>query len=76
MTPDQWRMWFIQQRIELHNILIECLDKAPDQEAKLDALAEHDKTVAALVRYAARKVARTELVTVLAQWLESNQCSA
>lgn len=67
MNAQDWRLWFIKQRFELHRILCDCLDAADTWEQQATTLCEHDLTVAAVARHAQMKIARAELVTVLGQ---------
>lgn len=67
MNSTQWSMWFIEQRVEIHNLLIRCLEEAPNQEAQIVALYEHDRTLHIIAKYAQKRMVRADLVTVLAQ---------
>lgn len=73
-TASGWRMWFITERLHLHDLLVECIAEADDVEQKATVLCEHDLTLHKLAKHAARKITRADLVTVLARREEEMKC--
>lgn len=67
MNAQDWRLWFIQQRFELHRILRERLDAADGWEQQATEFYEHDTALHRLAKHAQKRVARADLVTVLAR---------
>lgn len=66
MTSQEWRMWFIAERLRLHNMLAECVEASDDLDQKATALCEHDMALHRLARHAQKRIARADLVSVLA----------
>jgi len=66
VTANEWRHWFIRERLELHGLLVECMATSDTPEQKLTALYEHDMIIPQLARHAQMRIARADLVSVLA----------
>ena len=66
-TASKWRLWFVMERLHLHELLIECLDVSESLDQKAIALYEHDKVLGQLAIHTAKRVARADLATVLAR---------
>jgi len=66
VTANDWRRWFMRERLELHDALAECLENSVDARQMASALCEHDISAAALTQHAVGQIIRADLVNVLA----------
>ena len=72
VTANEWRRWFISERLELHDALAECLENSVDARQMASALCEHDISAATLTQHAVRQVIKADLVSVLAVRCEAS----
>lgn len=66
-TATGWRLWFVKERLHLHDLLKECLAVSDGHSQRATALCEYDMALHRLARHAQKKIARADLVTVLAR---------
>lgn len=66
MTASEWRLWFITERLHLHDLLRECIEVSDTLDQKVGALYEHDSTLHNLARHARKRITRADLVSLFA----------
>lgn len=66
MTANEWRLWFIRERLKLHDLLVKCLENSVDAKQVASVFVEHDMYTTVLAQHATKRVVRAGLVDVLA----------
>lgn len=66
MTANEWCLWFVKERMRLHDILVKHLAKCTDFIQKVKELYEHDAALHQLGKYTQKRVARANLVSLFA----------